>query len=435
MKIFTKIDNYLKKVNFFSKLFSSTSKQIGIMFFASSLVNIFNYVYNIILGRMLGPSNYGVLVSLLSILLISGSFSGSFSLVLTKFTSQFKTEENESNIFLLLKYSYFAILFFSLISFFIFLIFSNKIANFLNIKSNTPIIILGIAISFLFLITPLRGILRGLQKFTYLGLSLVIESLIKLILGILLVILGFGINGAISALPLSTLFSIFIVLFPLNFLMSYKGKDSSIDFKEIFKYFWPVFISMTCFFILINTDIILVKHFFNPIEAGIYSVAVQFGKIVFFFPISVTFVMFPKITQLSILKKDTSKVFLKYLILVLFMCLIITSLYYIAPDFLINLFFGKQYLDSANLIFFYGIAMTLYSLVFIFINYFLSINDKRISIIVLFFALVQLISIWFIHDSLIRILQIVCINSFLINLICFLILFLKKIKLNFSFYF
>lgn len=435
MKILIKIDNYLKNVDFFSKIFNLTSKQIGIMFFASSLVNIFNYAYNIILGRMLGPSNYGVLVSLLSIFLIFGSLSGSFSLVLTKFTSQFKTEKKESSIFLLLKYSYFAILFFSLILFFIFLIFSNKIANFLNIESNTPIIILGIAISFLFLITPLRGILRGLQKFTYLGLNLVIDSLIKLILGILLVILGFGINGAIVALPLSTIISVFIVLFPLNFLMTYKIKDSSIDFKEIFKYFWPVFISMTCFFILINMDIILVKHFFNFIEAGIYSVAVQFGKIVFSFPISVTFVMFPKITQLYTLKKDTSKIFLKYLILVLIMCLTITSLYYIAPDFMVNLFFGKQYSNSANLIFLYGINMTLYSLVFIFINYFLSINDKRISVIVLFFTLVQFILIWNIHDSLIRVLQIVCINSFLINLICFLILFLKKIKLNFSFYF
>lgn len=429
MKILIKIDNYLKNVDFFSKIFSLTSKQIGIMFLASSLVNIFNYAYNIILGRILGPSNYGVLVTLLSIFLIFGSLSGSLSLVLTKFTSQFKAEKKESNIFLLLKYSFLGILFFSLISFFIFLIFSNKIANFLNIESDTPIIILGIAISFLSLITPLRGILRGLQKFTYLGLNLVIESLIKLILGILFVILGFGINGAIGALPISTIISVFIVLFPLNFLMSYKVKDSSINFKEIFRYFWPVFISMTCFFILINMDIILVKHFFNSIEAGIYSVAVQFGKIVFFFPISVTFVMFPKITELYILKKDTSKVFFKYLILVLFMCLAITSLYYIAPDFLINLFFGKQYSNSANLIFFYGIAMTLYSLVFIFINYFLSIDYKKISIIVLFFTLVQFISIWFMHDSLIRILHIVCINSFLINLICFLILFLKRIKI------
>lgn len=183
---------------------------------------------------------------------------------------------------------------------------------------------------------------------------------------------------------------------------------------------------MTCFFILINTDIILVKHFFNSVEAGIYSVAVLFGKIVFFLPISITSVMFPKITELYALKKDTLKVFFKYLILVLFMCLTITSLYYIAPKFMINLFFGKQYLDSANLMFFYGINMTLYSLVFIFINYFLSINDKRISIIVLLSVLIQFISIWFIHDTLIKILQIVCINSFLINLICFLFLFLKK---------
>lgn len=432
MKILIKIDNYLKNSDFFLKIFSLTSKQIGIMFLAQSLVNIFNYAYKIILGRMLGPSNFGVLVTLSSIFLIFGSLSGSFSLVLTKFTSQFKAEKKESNIFLLLKYSFLGILFFSLILFFLFFIFSNKIANFLNINSNMPIIILGIAISFSFLITPFRGILRGLHKFTYLGLNLVVASLIKLILGILFVILGFGINGAIGALPLSTFISIFIVIFPLNFLMTYKVKDSSIDFKEIYKYFWPVFTSMTCFSILINTDMILVKHFFNPVEAGIYSVAIQFGNIVFFFPLSVTFVMFPKITKLFILKKDTSKVFLKYLILVLFMCLPITSLYYIAPNFMINLFFGKQYSNSANLIFFYGIAMTLYSLVFVFINYFLSINYKRISIIVLFFALVQFISIWLIHNSLIRILQIVCINSFLINLVCFFILFFERIKLNFS---
>lgn len=57
MKIFMKIANYFKNKYFFSNIFNSTLKHIGVMFLAQSLSNIFNYAYNIVMGRMLGPSN------------------------------------------------------------------------------------------------------------------------------------------------------------------------------------------------------------------------------------------------------------------------------------------------------------------------------------------------------------------------------------------
>ena len=51
--------------------------------------------------------------------------------------------------------------------------------------------------------------------------------------------------------------------------------------------------------VLTNIDLILVKHFFTPIEAGYYSIAQMVGKIILILPIPIVTVMFPKLSSLD----------------------------------------------------------------------------------------------------------------------------------------
>ncbi|GAI49514.1 unnamed protein product, partial [marine sediment metagenome] len=57
---------------FFFKYFNLTAKNIGIVFIATSIVNLINFFYHMTMARLLGPSEYGILTSIISILFITG---------------------------------------------------------------------------------------------------------------------------------------------------------------------------------------------------------------------------------------------------------------------------------------------------------------------------------------------------------------------------
>jgi O-antigen/teichoic acid export membrane protein len=76
-----KIKSYLK----FDKYFLKSSI---IVFVGSMIVNVLNYVFHLILGRNLGPSGYGIAVSLISLLAIFSIPLGSVNTLVVNFTSE-----------------------------------------------------------------------------------------------------------------------------------------------------------------------------------------------------------------------------------------------------------------------------------------------------------------------------------------------------------
>jgi len=72
----------IKAINF-------TAKSIGIMFIFTSLTNFINFIYHIIMGRLLGPSEYGVLASVLSLLFIAGAIAVTIETTSAKYASTY----------------------------------------------------------------------------------------------------------------------------------------------------------------------------------------------------------------------------------------------------------------------------------------------------------------------------------------------------------
>jgi O-antigen/teichoic acid export membrane protein len=128
-------------------------------------------------------------------------------------------------------------------------------------------------------------------------------------LSIALVLLGWGVFGALGAVAIS--YFVTTVLSILILRMSFDGEDekgdpgpdwtktTGYDFSAVYSYAIPVGLTLFFFMVLTNIDLILVKHFFMPIEAGYYSIAQMVGKIVLFLPLPIVMVMFPKLASLK----------------------------------------------------------------------------------------------------------------------------------------
>lgn len=62
-----------------------------------------NYLYHLLMGRMLGPADYGILVSLISIFSILGVPLSAVGLTIVKFVSAFNGKKETKAISLFLK--------------------------------------------------------------------------------------------------------------------------------------------------------------------------------------------------------------------------------------------------------------------------------------------------------------------------------------------
>src|SRR3989339_705497 len=80
-------------------LFSGSLVMVG----GNMLTNVVNYLYHLVMGRLMGPVEYGVLASLYSILYIISIVPMSTSFAMVKFVSSAKNEKELSSVYLALK--------------------------------------------------------------------------------------------------------------------------------------------------------------------------------------------------------------------------------------------------------------------------------------------------------------------------------------------
>lgn len=400
------------------------------MFLAVTISNIFNLLYQLYMVRNLSPINYGVLNCLFSILMIVSIPSGSLQTVVTKFISTFYAINHHGRINLLLRSFVKKTSVFGLVIFLILVLGSRSISSFLQIGTPLLIVILGL-ITFLSIILPLtNGGLQGLQRFGYLGLTMITNGSLKLVLGIIFVSIGLGVIGAMSALAISTFISLALSVIMLASILpappdlirqSLQAKanspDTEMDFSEIYRFFYPVAAVFLCFMILTNMDVVLVKHFFRPIEAGYYSIAQMAGKIILFLPIGITMVMFPAASGLHARGKDTFRILRKSLLYAGILCGTAVLICFLFTGLIIRLLSGQEHLHCIPLVRIFSVTMLFFALVYILLFYHLSIHQADFIYSLVLLTVVQILAITLFHQSLLQVLYIMCGNAILLFMI------------------
>jgi len=394
----------------------SFEKQATFIFVASTLSNISAYLFHVYMGRHLSPADYGILYTLLALLMMVSVPGTTIQTVITKYASHFKAHNQYGKIRFLFFHFLKKLSLYGGIGFLIFIAFSGHIARFQQIPTRTPVIIVGF-ILLSGVVSPVAGgIVLGLQRFNYLGWSMILGMFLRLISGIILVMIGFGVNGALSASIIGMFFALFIISWPIRSLFQEKANER-VDFKEIYRYSAPVILTLLCFMILTNVDVVLVKHFFSPLEAGNYSAAALVGRIILFLPFSIVIVMFPKASELYAQEKDSSLILKKSLLYVGLLAGGATLAFFLFPRLPLFLLWGNRFQASTPLVGKFALAMTLFGLVNILFFYQLSIHRFRFLYLAGAFTLLQIIAITLFHNTLSQVVWILLANGILLFII------------------
>jgi O-antigen/teichoic acid export membrane protein len=375
-----------------------------VLFLSIGFANLINYVFHFFVGRQLGPGEYGTFGVLLSVLYFIIIPLMALQTTLSKFVAELNVKEERGKLSYLFLKSFKKIGLLGLFIGLLFILVSPLLSKFLRIGSGVPLIIIGILMTFIFLIPVLRGFLQGLQRFKLLGLTFIIESITKIIIGVPLILLGFGVNGAVAGFVLSFFFPLaFVFYFIRKF---FKEVHEKFNTSNIYKYSFPVLLMLLGLTGLYTIDVVLVKRFFNPVDAGFYAALSLFGKIMFFASMSISMVMFPKVSESSSRREDSRHLLLKSLIITLVIGGTGTLLYLFFPGLILGLLFGEEYLAVKNLLWLFGVFMTIYSLSHVISHYNIALHRTKFLYLLAFFNLLEILLIVLFHDTLMTVVMV-----------------------------
>lgn len=389
-----------------------------------TIYNVINYVFQMSMANMLGPIDYGVLATLMSIVYIFGIPSEAIQTIISKYTSKLNVKSEDNKIKDLMIRSMKNAFFFSLIIFIIFSIISLFLSELLEIDY-LLLFITGIIIFGSFLTPINRGILQGKKEFKELGYTLILESSFKIVIAVITVYFGFKVAGAIGAVLSAGIIAFFFsFLFMSSILKSERKRE---EFGNIYKYNLVSLISVTSIVLFYSLDIIFARIFFSPEISGQYAFVSLIGKTILFVTMGIGKAMFPLTTERHEKKENTRGILKKAVILVGIISGITLLFCLFAPELVIKIISlgSDKYLGASNVLFILALSFTFISFSNIAMLYNISIGKKQNPWIFLIFVIIEIIG-FMIFNSNITEFALSLVVSSIILFIYNLILILKK---------
>jgi O-antigen/teichoic acid export membrane protein len=364
----------------------------AIMLVAMMLVNLFNFAYNMVMARMLGPAAFGNINAAVTLLLLASCISLAFQLVCAKFVARNHADSAKAAVVHnLLGKAWIASLGLGAVLF----LAQKPVATYLNAPSPWIIGLLAIGIAAYAPLGVKRGAMQGVCAFPRLGTNFVLEAGTRFFLGAGLVVAGYGVLGAVGAISASVIVACFVPRIPAQ-LRVQAGTAEPPSYAEA--------VQAIVFFvgqvIINNIDILLVKHFFPSDPAGIYAAVSQIGRLLYFASwFGVVNAMFPVAAAASTEHKKTHGIALP-LLLVLGLSLIFIVVAALFPHLIMGVIFGSRFIEIGWLLALYAIATGLYSLSVVFIAYEMSRRIANTGWLQLIFSGALVLGIGLFHQSL-----------------------------------
>jgi len=386
----------------------------------SILIGAGNYIFHLLMGRMLTVEEFGEFEALIALMYIITVPSGAITLVTTKYTAEYKAESSEGKIRNLYKVLTQDFLYLGFILFLVFSLFSSFIADFLRIESIAPVLILGLIIILVFLNGIITGIITGLQKFKELCSLSTAAIFLKIVLAVIFVKLALSVSGVMLSIVVSSALGYLILLWAIKHIFKHEESEE-IKLPSMFKYFLPTFFALLGLTLLYNIDLILVKKFFSPEIAGQYSAMAILGRVIYFASGAIVGVMFPMVAEAHRKNDNHRKILENALCFIFLGSLLTVLLYFIFPEFLIKILVGEKFLPIAGYVGWFAIAMSIFSLINALSQYFLSIKKMNFIYIILFGVVAQISLLFIFHSSLVQIIWVmnIAMGSIFLALLAF----------------
>ncbi len=381
-----------------------------VMLVGSTLVSLLNFGYNVAVARLLGPSDFSQAAAAVTLLMLVSSITLAFQLTCAKFVAKNETVAAKAHIYRsLLKRSWIAGAAVGGST----IVLSPLIAGYLHM-SPVLMLIMAVAIAFYIPVGVRRGGMLGTCQYAKLSSNFILEAFTKLLTALVLVQLGWGVTGVVLAIAVSVI---------LAYLFPWVRGGLDVEPEPGIPASMSEGMQAIVFFvgqvIINNIDIVMVKHFFRPTDAGLYAAVALVGRVLYFASWSVVSAMFP-ISAGAKPQDQNSSVLVVPLLIVVSLAALFTVFLGLFPDFVLRMLFGQGFRGQGigELLSLYAATTGAYALAVVLTAYEISRRIANVAWLQLAFSFLVVIGISLFHETL---REVIVVQQFLMVLLLILV--------------
>ncbi len=363
-------------------------------------LNVLNYLYTLAMGRILGHGPFGVLSAAFALfwLLVSAP-TAAISLTVTKWSASHERPEQLAG----LGWELYHKLLFILVGV---LTVLTVLHLAMGIPTFQTLLFVSVSTVFYCFLAVNTGILSGLRAFSWLGALALLMGVVKLTLALWLVFfLGWGVPGALVAIAISIIVSWSASFWPLRQFLRIKRPFSPIDWGPLLSYLGPVFVVTLAATAFMTLDILAVKWFLPLEDVGLYAAVMSIARLIFFTASPVAAVLFPLVVARRQSATRYQHLFFFALVTTLGACALFLIGFSSVPNLIATLLYGVKYPHAAQYLLFAGGIVSMYTLVWLFMTYLLSLHHTRFIFWPFLAIMGQALLLALFHQNLVQVLQ------------------------------
>ncbi len=384
---------------------------------ASQVSNLSSVFFHMFMGggHWLSIAEYGVLSSMLGVVLIAGMPLGALGTVLTFFSAQLLQQNRAGDIWPLMRIWMLKLLLIAGPLIFIGLIFSQPLVGFFKLPDRSSLYMALILLAMTFFTPVLSAPLGGIQAFGWASVSGMSWGVVRLLVGCALVyFIAPSAKWALVGQGVGMIVSVGIALVGLWIILRV-FKPTGQALPGTHSYLWRTITVMAGFSFLMNADVLIVKHYFSGDQTGLFARAGTIGRMIIFLPMPIAGALFPKTVSDGAMSVAHNRLLWKallYTALIIVPGALVCSLF---PQLPLGILYQDWHPDAAmcRLLRCTVWAMSPLGLAFIIMNFELSQNRFRIALPLILCVAGYLIGVALWHDFVLQIVAVLAAVSVL----------------------
>jgi O-antigen/teichoic acid export membrane protein len=407
---------------FFGFLNGKLFRASGLLVFVGIAAGLMGYLFQVAMGRLLSPADYGLFSALMAIFMILVSPLQTLTMLVSRKVAEYAAADQKVHIEYFYREITIRSIQWSLYGVAALYLLSPFVMDYLKTDNIGHVFVLGLLVLMTVPSAIAMGFTQGLHRFRALAGAQFFLSFTKVIFAVVLVSLGFGVTGAVFGVVLSTAVTAYWLNNYLSMPLYYRAALTGVGKSLTFRKSAPVFVANSAFTAMTYMDIVFVNYYFSATESGAYAAAAILGKAVMFLPAGISQAMYPMVVTLHTKRERDISVLFHALGLVMVLSLIGGMIYYFFSDFVVSLLFGAGYSSSAEILKYYGFAILPLTLIMVAEHYLIA--KSRVLFAYLFGGALpfQLLAVHFFHDTVMSIVMIMAGTGLVVSLLGFIIL-------------
>jgi len=264
------------------------------LFFATVAAAVLNFGFQMMAGRMLSHESFGTMNLMLAAAGVAGTPVSALGMAVVRYTSISNARGDQSALICLIRKLVVHTSLFVAGMLLLLLVTERFWLSYFDLSSRGPLWAAFLVLATMLFVPVSSGPLLGSQSFFWAGTRDQAAALARLLLGALLIVLGFGASGGILGRFWENIVRVLVAAWALRHLL-FVHDDRKVQVYRVYRFFFPALICLGAVTFLASYDMFAVRHMLGETGSSVYLTACVMARTVLYCLVPFTTMFFPRI--------------------------------------------------------------------------------------------------------------------------------------------